>query len=138
MLRARPVAPSGLRRSTAILGAGILISLTAGCGGATAPRVSGPSSAAAIAHRVFARSCAVSMSGNDSHEVGFCELVLLDGRRFRCPLASVLASPTQIERSKKCHVLPRSSPAALPAVLAAIAKARSCLRRAALTVTGGP
>ena len=82
------------------------------------------------------------MPSASTSEVRYCVFVLPGGRRFNCNMASLQTSaPTasQLESSRACLPLhPVSTPTASAGVISAIAKARACLTRHGLLVTGGP
>lgn len=96
----------------------------------------GSQSASAV--QVSTTSCTNSKSAKPASG---CVFVLTDGRRFGCPLSfgHGTQTPDSLARAKACHMLrPLAIPASWRPVIAAIARARSCLTGHGLQVTGGP
>ena len=82
------------------------------------------------------------MPSTGGREVRYCEFVLPDGHGFKCNMASLRTeTPTaaEVESDSKCVGVGRiSAPTASASVVAAIAKAKACLKADGLPVKGGP
>ncbi len=123
-----------------MLGAGLL---AVGCGGGAAGRTSA-SLGGAAPDQVTSTQCLGRAGGTGAARVERCVLVLVDGRRYRCPGAPagfVRSTPagTYLDRTAGCLALKRLAiPPATRVVFAALGTTRACLAAKGLGVTGGP
>jgi hypothetical protein len=120
----------------ALLAAGVLAASAGGCGSG------GGTTSAGAAARVVSGTCSASSTGSAGSRVTkSCVLVLSDGQRFRCRSAFAGSTPSArvLEHTRGCVRMPSLviSPG-VRAVIAAIAKARTCLTTKGLRAIGGP
>jgi hypothetical protein len=118
----------------------LICAALAGCdqSGATAGSV--PASVLTV--QVSSTNCqTIGVRNGKRVDTADCVYVLSDGSRFRCPMASSrsVQSVYSLEHAKACiRLTPIAIPPSWKPVFAAIEKARSCLARRGLRVTGGP
>jgi hypothetical protein len=149
------VYPRQRRRWTHPATAAALLAVgAAGCGTAvssTSPSTSPSVGRAELPVQVASTSCSsavtvavssgVATSAGRRADVSSCVFVLTDGRRFKCAgpaFARSMPTPSTLQHAKACTMMsPLAVPASLRAVVARIARDRTCLTSKGLRVTGG-
>jgi hypothetical protein len=121
-----------------------LSALAAGCGGSSGSGSTAGSPGATVASaQCEASSSSESGASSASPAVGNCTFVVSDGRRFRCSsghysLERGNPTPQQLTRARGCARLsPLHLTAATRALIASVARVKSCLQKHGVRALGG-